>query len=317
MHQFSIITPAFNRAKYLPRIYNCLCQQGDADFEWIIVDDGSTDETKQIISSFKKTFELKYAYQENAGKPTAMNHGLQMADSYISISLDSDDILYPHVLKNVWNCFDTKTGRFEQDCVCIAGLCQYERGNIVGKKFPSDNFISDHIRCIKNRNIIGDKCLFYVTEILRRHPYPILKGEKHIAPGIVHTRIALQHKTMYVNQVFIEKQFLHDGLSAKNYWVLNPQGAELYYNETSVPPFRFSLQIRHSGEYIFFARMNRRKNIFFNSKNKPVFPLGILAYFIHCIKDFLKSFKSLRKINTIIKAKNKEYNQNHHKIIKE
>ena len=313
---FSIITPTFNRVKLLPRIYDCLQQQGDIDLEWIIVDDGSTDETKELISGFKKAFEIKYAYQENAGKPTAMNRGLQMADSHISISLDSDDILCANVLNDIWNYYDIKTNGFEKNCVCIAGLCQYENGDIIGKKFPNEYFVSDHIRYIKNKRIIGDKCLFYITNILKKHPYPILGGEKHIAPGIVHTHIAFQHKTLYVNKIFAEKQFLHDGLSSKNYWVINPHGAEFYYNETSVPPFRFKLQIRHSGEYIFFARMNHKKNIFGDAKNKKVFLLGIFAYFMICTKFIFKKIKFLRRINDKIKKETRKYNQNFHKVIK-
>jgi len=307
MRQFSIITPTFNRAGYLPRIYNCLCRQGNADLEWIIIDDGSTDNTREVVSGFDRKFEIKYAYQENAGKPSAMNIGFQLADSYVSAFLDSDDILCPHVLETVWRHFDTKTGRFENDCACVTGLSQFENGDIIGKKFPHDYFISDYIRYIKNKKITGDKSEFFLTEVLKKYPYPLFKGEKNIAPSIVHIRIALTHKTLYINTVFQEKQFLQGGLSAQNYWIMYPLGSEFYYNATSISPFSLKLQIKHSGEYIYFAKMNRKKHIYREAKNKIIFPLGSISYCLLCFKYFLKKFHFLQYINDRLKSKDKHW----------
>jgi len=302
VHQFSIITPTFNRAKYLPRIYECLCKQDDIDFEWIIIDDGSIDNTKEIVSDFPKIFEIKYKYQENAGKPTAMNVGIGMTDSLITlVSLDSEDILCQNILKTAWGLFNSETGKFHHDSDCLSGLCQYENGDIIGEKFPYDYFVSDYIRYIKNMHIIGDKCVFYISKTLKKYSFPIFQNEKNIAPGILHTRIALDHKTLYVNQIFQEKQFLEGGLSTQNYWIMYPFGSELYYNETSVHPFRLSLQIKHSAEYIFFAKLNKKKYIYKNAKNKKVFPLAIFAYCGLCIKHFLKGFQLLRYINETLK----------------
>ena len=307
MHQFSIITPTFNRAKYLPRIYNCLCQQDNVDLELIIIDDGSTDNTQEVVSGFNRKFEIKYAYQENAGKPSAMNVGFQLSDSYISAFLDSDDILCPHVLKTVWQHFDIKSGRFEYDCACLTGLSQFENGSIVGRKFPHDYFVSDYIRYIKNKKTPGDKSEFFLTEVLKKYPYPIFKDEKNIAPSIIHIRIALAHKTLYINNVFQEKQFLQGGLSTQNYWLMYPFGSEFYYNETSIPPFSLALQIKHSGEYIYFAKMNNKKHIYSKAKNKAIFPLGFISYCLLCFKYFLKRFRFLQDINDRLKNKDKHW----------
>jgi len=304
MHQFSIITPTYNRAKYLPKIYDCLHQQDNIDLEWIIIDDGSTDYTKELVCGFKETFEIKYKYQENAGKPTAMNVGIQLANSYITlITLDSEDILCPNILKTVWRYFDIDTGNFTHDCSCLFGLCQYENGNIIGMKFPGDFFVSDYIKYVKNRGIVGDKCEFYTTKIIKKYLFPILSNEKNIAPSIIPIRIALSHKTLFVNQIFQEKKFLKGGLSTQNYWFMYPLGSELYHNQASIPPFKFKLQIKHSGHYIFFARMNHKKNIFQEANNKIIFPLGIFMYLILLFKYFLKSFHLFQSVNDNIKKK--------------
>ena len=301
MHQFSIITPSYNRAAYLPRIYDSLCQQKDIDFEWVIIHDGSTDNTRGVVSEFPKIFEIKYAYQNNAGKPSAMNLGTQMANSYISVSFDSDDILCRDVLKTVWSYFDINTGKFEHDCVCISGLCKYENGDIIGKIFPYDYYISDHIRYRHNKGLRGDKLEFVLTSVLKNYPFPIFNNEKNIAPGILMIRMALSHKTLYINHVFAEKQFLPGGLSTQNYWFVYTLGSELYYNEASIPPYKLLLQIMHSGKYIYFAKFNGKKNIYLNALNKHIFPLGIFYYFIFIIKLFLKKFIIMQKINDLIK----------------
>jgi len=313
MHQFSVITPTYNRANYLIKVHDCLCNQGDIDLEWVIIDDGSTDDTKKTVLELGNKIPIQYVYQENGGQVSAWNTGLQYTNSHITLKMDDDDILLPNVLEKVWSYFDLNTDRFEHGCVGLSGLCRYENGNIIGKKFPRDYFISDYIRYIKNKKIIGDKCDFFVTSISKMYPFPIMPGEKNIAPSIIYLRISQNYKTIYINELFQEKKFLLGGLSSINYWILYPQGSELYCNEAAMPPMCIKLQIKYSGEYIFYSRLNKRKNIFKNAKNKVIFPLGLFAYFILRIKYFLKQFILLQKINNKIKSKFR--GKNYSKII--
>ena len=298
IYKFSIITPTYNRAELLPRVYECLCNQNFLDIEWIIVDDGSTDNTNEVVQKFKKIFNIKYLYKINAGKPAAMNYGVDVANSYITISLDDDDIFCPDTLKYTWNYFDSNTGFFKYNCVGLSGLSQYENGEIIGHRFPFDSHVSDYIRYIKNKNILGDKCDFFTTKIYKEFPFPIINNEKQIAESIMHTRISFLYKTLYVNKVFYQKEFLNDGLSAQNYWYMYPNSSELFYNESSTPPFNVKLQIKHSAKYIFFAKMNHKSNIYYNAKNKNIFLLGYFAYYLYVIKEYLckkKLFKYLLK----------------------
>jgi len=305
MYKFSIITPTLNRSKYLPRVYNSLCKQGITDFEWIIVDDGSTDNTKDTALSFEKLFEIKYLYKENAGKPSAMNYGIQNADSYISLSLDDDDILCPNTLKDAWEYFDMDTKTFKNNCVCLSGLSIYENGDIIGHKFPHDYYVSDHIRYVKNQNILGDKCDFFLTEIYRKFPFPLINNDRQIAPGIINIQVSFIYKILYINHVFQQKEFLEGGLSTQNYWYKNPFNSEYFYNVSSVPPFNLKLQIKNSAKYIFYARMNKKKNIFKNANNKNIFFLGLISYNIYTIKEYLCKFPFFKKI-----LKPKSYNKN-------
>ena len=304
MRQFSILTPTLNRGKYLPRIFKSLCQQDDVDLEWIIMDGGSTDGTKDIVDSFQNKFSIKFKSRENDGKAAALNCGIQMAESYITlVSLDSEDILCPNVLNTVWSYFDINSGYFFHNCAGLSGLCCYENGDIIGKKFPKDYYISDYIRCRENKNIYGDKCDFFATNIIKQYPHPVYENIKYIVESTVYNRIALKYRTLYLNQVFQEKQFFQGGLTMQLNWIKYPPGSELFYNEASIPPFKLLLQIKNCGEYIFFAKINKKKLIYKNAKNKLVFPLGYISYLTLRIKYFLKRFKTLQNLNDFLKNK--------------
>ncbi|MGL4335245.1 MAG: glycosyltransferase family 2 protein, partial [Turicibacter sp.] len=94
----SILTPTYNRAYTLQRLYDSICQQStknDGNYEWIIVDDGSIDDTKQLIKKFidENNISIKYLYQENAGKPSAINLGVDNSTATYIFIVDSDDML--------------------------------------------------------------------------------------------------------------------------------------------------------------------------------------------------------------------------------
>jgi len=309
VRQFSVITPTFNRAKYLPRVFESLCKQGDVDFEWVIIDDGSTDNTKEVACGFKTIFEIKYHYQENAGQKAALNKGFLIANSHISLSLDDDDRLLPNALEAVFRYFDAESGMFEHECACLSGLCQYENGDIIGKKFPHDYFVSDHIRYRMNKNIVGDKSEFWVTNILNKYSFPLIPNEKNIIPSILWSRIALKYKTLYVNSLFKEKSFFIGGLSDINASHKYPLGSELYYNECSLPPFSLKVQLENLSEYILFARKNKKmyKEIFLLAKNKHFFALGVIILLYKNIKSYFKKFPFLYKVWRLFKKQPKNW----------
>jgi glycosyltransferase involved in cell wall biosynthesis len=307
MHQFSIISPTYNRSKYLPAIFQCLNQQHGVDFEWVIVNDGSVDDTENIVNQLNnspKSFTIKYIRQKNSGKPSAINTGMELADSYITNWLDDDDILLPGVLSEVWRYFDLESRRFENNCIVLSGLCIYDTGKIIGDKYHKDYFVSDHISYIHNRNIWGDKCEFVVTEILKKYPYTIFEDEKNIAPGLTWTRLAADnHETLYVNKIFNQKAFLEGGLSSQSYWYKYPKSSELFYNEATIPRFSLVLQIKHSSQYIEFARINKQRNIFSRALNKRIYPLGLCAYYYYLLKQFLKKIALFQELHDLIKSK--------------
>ncbi|GHT87347.1 sugar transferase [Spirochaetia bacterium] len=282
MYKFSIITPTYNRAHLLNDVYLSLKAQTENDFEWIIVDDGSTDNTKEMVADFDG-LNVIYVYQENQGKPSAVNKAVQTANSYISTILDDDDLLLPNVLEICFDYFDIVTEYFKNNCVVLVGHNIDKQDNtLAGVMFPSDNFVSDNISCRFNKHIGGDKCEFYITSVLKKYQFPIFNNEKFITEAVVWNRIALKYNALFVNKIFKRVEYLSDGLSAnyRNLMLNNPEGAEIFFNEASTRRFSLDWQIRHSAIYIKFARKNRRKHIFLNAKNKMIYPIGLCLYYI-------------------------------------
>ncbi|GHU04498.1 sugar transferase [Spirochaetia bacterium] len=282
MYKFTIVTPTYNRAHLLQDMYISLKEQSEHDFEWIIVDDGSTDNTRNVVAGFEG-LSINYVYQENAGKPGAVNKGIGLANSYISTILDDDDILLPNALEIVWGFFDATTEHFKNNCVVLSGHNIDKQDNsLVGAMFPSDNFVSDNISCRFNKHIGGDKCEFYITSVLKKYPFPIFNNEKFITEAVVWNRIALKYNALFVNKVFKRVEYLSDGLSAnyRNLMLNNPEGAEIFFNEASTRRFNLDWQIRHSAIYIKFAKKNKRKRIFLNAGNKIIYPAGLCLYFL-------------------------------------
>lgn len=131
--RFTVFTPTFNRARTLPRVYESLRQQSFQDFEWLIVDDGSTDDTRDVVAAFDASlFPICYVYQTNGHKKTASNHGVREALGELFLTLDSDDEILPHTLERLnfhWESIPTER---RDGFSVVTGLCIWDAGQVVG-----------------------------------------------------------------------------------------------------------------------------------------------------------------------------------------
>lgn len=195
----SVFTATYNRAYCLDKVYDSLLQQTSKDFEWIIVDDGSNDGTRELVLSWIRENKLKinYHYQLNQGKPSAWNQGLDMARGELFVNLDSDDFLLPDsiaVFQEMWNKLEYKDQFYG-----VVGLTIDSKGKIVGDKFPQDIFDSNSIDLQNIYNITGEKRGALVTAILRDHKFPKYEGEKFVPEGLIWTKLAKSYKQRYFN----------------------------------------------------------------------------------------------------------------------
>jgi len=255
----TVLTPTFNRAGLLPRAYASLVAQTHQDFEWLIVDDGSQDETRDRINEWarKSPFPLRYAWQENGGKHVAVNHGVRLALGRLVLILDSDDWLVPEAVERVvywWGTIpEAEQGRFAG----VAGLCMSPSGEVIGTRFPHEVLDSDSVEIRVRHRVRGDKCEVWRTDVLREYPFPEDLG-RFVTEGLVWNRIARRYKVRFVNEVWKITEYQHDGLSAKSLELRagSPRAAMVYYKEfaeTSEVKIPILRRLREYANYTRFS----------------------------------------------------------------
>jgi glycosyltransferase involved in cell wall biosynthesis len=201
---FTVFTPTYNRAHTIRRVFDSLSAQTLRDFEWLIVDDGSTDNTSDLVASWARTadFPVRYFKQENSGKHIAHNRGVREARGLIFAPLDSDDELLPDALeriRRIWNAIpDSERPLFSG----VGGLCCDQHGAIIGDRFPASPLDSDLREVIYVYRVRGEKWGVTRTDVFRQFPFPEIAGSQFVPEGLIGLQMARAYKRRYVNEVF-------------------------------------------------------------------------------------------------------------------
>ena len=232
---FSIFIPTYNRAHTLPRAFESIESQSFRSFEVVIVDDGSTDGTADLVEKWRSevTFPVYYYRQENQGKHAAFNTALPHLHGELTIVLDSDDKLADEALTIFYRYWQSIDKAERKAFAGVEGLTAFFDGRIAGHRFPKDTFDSDYIHLHRHYRIRGDKKNAIRTDILRRFPYPQFPGERHVRPSLLWERISKEFKFRYFNEVVQLIEYQEGGLSDNRFRlrVSNPQGFRYYYLE--------------------------------------------------------------------------------------
>ena len=270
--KFTVFTPTFNRKELLEKLYKSLQKQTFKDFEWLIVDDGSTDGTKEKVEEFlsEKKLEIKYYFKENGGKQRAYNFATEKANGELFICLDSDDEYVENGLEIIlkyWKKYDKNI-----DIAGMGYLSTYPNREIIGSSFPEKEMISTQFEIYNKYGVKGDKGLMFRTEIIKKYKFPVFEDEKFITEAIVYNRICEKYKMAYVNEKIEIKEYQEDGLTAKynNLLLRNPKGQALYHNEINSQKLTFKQKILNNAVYYKFCKVAGYKfgKIFKESKNK-------------------------------------------------
>jgi glycosyltransferase involved in cell wall biosynthesis len=214
-YTFTVFTPTYNRAHLLPRAYESLQKQTFRDFEWLIIDDGSTDNTAEVVKSWQAgaPFPIRYIAQPNGGKHIAVNRGAERAEGRFFAILDSDDWYVPQSLERFLHHWNQIPAAAQAGFVGVVGLCSYTSGQIIGSRFPRDVFDSDVIDLRYRYKVDGEKNGILRTDVVREFPFPEDIG-KFIGESIVWNRMARKYKTRFVNEMLTVKEFQQNGLTA-------------------------------------------------------------------------------------------------------
>lgn len=214
----TLFTPTYNRSHLLSRLYKSIQQQNYKDFEWVIVDDGSKDDTHQLIERFiaDKKISIRYFYKNNGGKHSAINYGLQKAKGELFFIIDSDDVLAENALENI-ECHYQSIKNNNKICGII-GLSQYiDQQEIVGDRFLFENWEVSFADVYLKYHLKGDKSVAFKTEILKQYPFPEKKGIRFVFEAVVWHEMSKKYDVLALNEIIQKKEYLELGLSDSSY----------------------------------------------------------------------------------------------------
>lgn len=284
----SIFTPSYNRAHLLEQLYNSLIEQKNFNFEWIIVDDGSIDNTNEVVQTFMNENKIPITYfkKQNAGKHLAINKGVELAKGELFFIVDSDDYLTKEATQIIEEYHPTISKKND-----IAGM-SFRRGYDINTYIGSKRCFKDVVLNVHDfrygLKIKGDMAEVFKTNILIQYPFPEFKGEIFCSEGLVWNRMATKYKMLWISKVIYIGEYLEGGLTENSYATRRnaPNAATLYYQELSKMQVPFLIKIKSVANYWRFAKYQK---ISFSKKFKKVNPflsfLAIPVLFALKIKD--------------------------------
>ena len=246
-----------------------LQKQTFSNFEWLIIDDGSIDETKALVDKWKNKLNIQYFYQENLGKPSAVNKGIINSKGKYFVVLDSDDIPVPDAFEKIIYYLKESSDQ----TIAVGFLTQDSNGKIIGTDFPMDIWNSSILEAYSKFNIQGDKWLAFKTIIAKNFLFPIYENEKLVPEGLVFNRMARTgFKIDFINLPLLIHDYQSDGITMNinKIRIENPIGFFSYYFENII-----------SNEFIFNKYyLKKIVAMLYLLTNKSIHPLKVFIFLV-------------------------------------
>lgn len=258
---FTVFTPTLNRAYILPKVYEALQSQTFKDFEWIIIDDGSSDDTRILVQEWiaDGILNIRYFYQHNQGKHVAHNLAVEHAVGELFLVFDSDDSCVSNALERFKSLWESIPSNQRNQFSTLSVLCFGEDGTVLGREYPEspiDGITLDEQRRLRS---FGDKWGINVTRVLKDFKFPVFPDEKFIAESLIWNRISQHYSARFVNEKLCRKIYRADGLThaAVKLRVNNPSGATLVYFEELSTLTVFSEKLKSAINFVRFSLRNK------------------------------------------------------------
>lgn len=286
-NMITIITPTYNRCSKLKALYKSLLSQTSKSFEWLVIDDGSTDKTQSYIKELQKDeqpFKIKYLYQENSGKHVALNNAINVTDTTLTFIVDSDDCLVPEAIETIIFKY-RKIPSYKLNKLCgISFLKINSKGKLLLNKFSNKVEEDTYVNYRVLRHIKGDMAEVWITKVLKKYPFPVFKNEKFLSEDVVWIKMSGPYKMIFFDDPIYIADYLSEGLT-KNRRSANwksPLGCVYKGDLLMGSSFPFKYRIKGSLYYnIYGFRAGKNAlEIIKESKNKIVLLTIIPSYIV-------------------------------------
>ena len=280
----TVFTPTFNRAYTLHKCYESLKRQTCMDFEWLIIDDGSSDNTKELIDNWilENKVQIRYCYQENQGMHGAHNKAYEKIDTELNVCIDSDDYMPDDAVEKIVS-FWSQHG--SDKYAGIVGLDATQDGKIIGTSLPIELTKSTLSDLHGKHKVKGDKKLVYRTDLIKQiPPYPLFPGEKYCPLSYKYILIDQECPLLLMNEVLCHVEYLEDGSSLNiiNQYKKNPRGFSFFRKVAMKYAPTYKERLRESIHYVSSNMMIKNSRFLSESPNKwttiLATPFGIALY---------------------------------------
>lgn len=285
MATLTVFTPTYNRAYILNQCYESLVRQSCKDFIWLIIDDGSTDNTKELVEEWMKNdngFEIRYHYKKNGGMHTGHNAAYELIDTELNVCIDSDDFMPDNAVElivNFWNEYgsDKYSG--------IVALDIYKKGEVIGCKLPNEK--STTLSGFYDNGGKGDKKLIYRTDVIKSYPkYPEFEGEKFVPLDYKYLLSDQDYELLIMNEAVCVVEYMEDGSSKNMFrqYYKNPRGFSFMRKVHMIYDKKFINKFKNCIHYVSSSFISKNKEFISESPNKLMtifsIPFGASLYLL-------------------------------------
>lgn len=283
MKTLTIFTPAYNRAHTITRTYESLCRQTRKDFEWLVVDDGSTDNTRVLVEKWieENKIPIRYIYQQNQGMHGAHNTAYKNIHTELNTCIDSDDYMPDDAVEKICSFWkEHGSDRYAG----IIGLDITENGKVIGTDFTAglkETTLGDFYL----QGGSGDKKLVYRTSVIRQYPeYPLFEGERYVGLAYKYMLIDQDYKLLTLNEPLVVVEYQEDGSSVnmyRQYWN-NPKGFAFFRKTEMVTTKSVKRRFMVCIHYVSSSFIAKNKHFIKESPRKLTtllaIPFGYMLY---------------------------------------
>lgn len=302
MVKLTIFTPSYNNGNHIKELYQSLLNQTCKDFEWLIVDDGSNDNTRDIVQNFQRnaSFKVNYFYQENNGKYKAHYYAIHQCTTMLFCCIDADIILYENVIETMLSEWDDYKNNLS-----IIGIgmpiiyynsCSEVIGGFYPDKLPATGRLSELTSKYGYR---GETAYMFLTEILKGLTLPDIPNEKFLTESAFYFPLNKRYKVHWLNVPVGESVYQKDGLTNNRIEneIRSPQSTLYFYKRGAIYHPLFLHRIANCCMYISWKRLTGPEDKF--DERIPIL-IYLFAFFLEPV--YCKKFRKVIRERMVCKV---------------